>query len=189
MKRKHTILIFIFSIIATIATVLLFIFFLKIIKNKNQHISAVLTTLEEKTKEKENMVMFAEKLTEIKSTQNSISRLFLDPDKIDTFVGYLEEMGSSVGSEIIVNNIEVLQKVKNTISVKLSARGNFQEVVSAINLLENIPYQITITQMYLNKEIKQAAPDEFIDGKIVKGKIPETSTWQADITFNILSLK
>lgn len=189
MKRKHTTLILTFSVIITIATVLLFLFFLRVIKNKNQHISTVITTLEEKMKEKEDTLMFAEKVTEIKSTQDTIVSHFVDPDKIDTFVGYLEDLGSSVGSELIVKNIEIPPKTKNIISIQLLISGTFQEVISAINLLENIPYQITVTQMYLNKDIKQSKQAGDINSEIPKTEVSEIPTWQADISFNILSLK
>ena len=186
MKKNYTTLIFIFSILATILVICLFIFLLKVIKNKNQHASVVLTTLEEKMKEKENAIIFAEKITEIKSLQDSINNHFVDSDKIDSFVGYLEEIGLNLGSEVLVNSIEIPPKTKNIILFNLSIMGTFQEVMKTITFLENIPYQINITQVYLNKDIIQSTK---VDVKDVKQeKILETPTWQADISFNILSL-
>jgi len=186
MKKNSTTPIMIFSILATILVICLFVFLLKVIKNKNQHASVVLTTLEEKMKEKENAIIFARKIAEIKSIQDSINNHFINPDKIDTFVGYLEGIGFNLGSEVLVNNIEIPLKAKNTMSFSLSITGTFQEVMRTITFLENIPYQINITQVYLNKNIIQSAKGDIKD--VEKEKVSEIPTWQADVSFNILSL-
>ncbi|MFA5773560.1 MAG: hypothetical protein WC908_02710 [Candidatus Paceibacterota bacterium] len=185
MKKNQTTLILIFSIIATILAICLFFFLLKVIKNKNQQASVVFTTLEKKIREKENTIMFAEKVAEIKLLQDSVNSYFVDPNRIDIFVGYLEEIGSSVGGEVIVQSIEVPLKTKSIISFKLSILGTFEEVMKTIALLENIPYQIDITQVYLNKDIIQGTQGDVKDVK--KEKVVEIPTWQADISFNILS--
>ena len=182
MKKNYTTPIFIFSILTSILVICLFIFFLKVIKNKNEHASVVLTTLEEKMKEKENAIMFSKKVAEIKLLQDSINSHLVNPNKMDSFVGYLEEIGPSLGSEVVVNSIEIPPKTQNIISFQLSVVGTFQKVMETITFLENIPYQISITQVYLNKDIKQLTPDEIKQGKVIN-----TLTWQANVSFNILS--
>ncbi|MFA6515135.1 MAG: hypothetical protein WCT42_02630 [Candidatus Paceibacterota bacterium] len=192
MKKTHTIFKLIFSIFVTILTVFLFVFFLKIIKNKDQHISVVLTTLQKKIGEKENAAKFAEKVTEIKSLQDSVNSLFVDPNKIDTFVDYLEEIGSNLGSKVIVQGIEMPPKTKNIIAIKISITGTFQEVMRTVSFVENIPYQVNITQVYLNKDIKQIRGGDVIEvtgnKEVKQPKVLEVSKWQADVSFNILSL-
>lgn len=186
MKKNYATPILIFSSLVTILTICLFIFFLKVIENKDQHASAVLTTLQEKMKEKENAIIFAEKVSEIKLLRDSINSHFVDPNKIDMFVNYLEEMGLEFGSEVLVKNIEIPPKTKNTIIFNLSINGTFKEVMRTITFLENIPYKINITQVYLNKDMEQQVPGT--QGVAGNNKIIETPMWQADISFNILSL-
>lgn len=183
MKKKRTTFIFISSLLAAIAAICLFAFFLKVIENKNKHTSVVLSTLEGKMQEKENAVLFADKVAETKSLQRSIDNYFLDPNQIDTFVGYLERIGSNLGGEVVVNNIEIPLKVKNMVNVKLSVFGTFEEVVKIINYIENAPYQIDVTQLYLNKEIDPSTGDEKAGEKLEKNL-----NWQADLSFKILSL-
>jgi hypothetical protein len=166
----------------------IFIFFIRVIKNKNEHTSVVSSTLEGKMKDKENATFFAEKITEIKTIQDSINSHFVDPEKIDTFVGYLEDIGSNIGSIVVVKNIDIPQKSKNLISIKLSINGTFQNVIKTINILENIPYQVNITQIYLNKDIKDSTPIVDVKGKVIKEISVTIPTWQADVYFNILSL-
>jgi hypothetical protein len=159
------------------------VFFLKIIENKNQHISAVTTTLEEKMKEKENITTFAKRISEITLLQNSIDSRFIDPDKIDSFVSYLEELDSNTGADILVKNIEISPKIKNVVSFKLMISGTFQQVMRTITFLENIPYEVNITQVYLNKNISQETTED-----ATKPTTIPAPTWQADVSFNILSL-
>ena len=186
MKKNYTTIIFFISIFVSILAICLFIFFLKVIRNKNEHASVVLTTLEEKMKEKENAIMFSKKVAEIKSLQDSINSHFVDSNKMDTFVGYLEEIGTSLGSEVVVNSIEIPPKTQNIISFQLSISGTFQKVMETITFLENIPYQINITQISLNNDIIQANQ---VDVKtIAPVKITSLPTWQANVSFNILSL-
>jgi hypothetical protein len=177
-KRTHTTFFLIFSILALIVVVLLFIFFLKVIKNKNEHISVAVTTLEEKMKAKENAVINASKVTEIKSIQNTIDGYFVDPNKIDTFVDYLEKIGLNLGSNVSVDNIEIPPNTKNLISFRVSITGTFNNVMKTITLIENIPYQVNVTRVYLNKKT---------DVSII-GKNTKPLTWQADVSFNILGL-
>lgn len=185
MKKNKTTFILIFSALATILAILIFIFFLKVIKNKNQHISVVLTTLQEKMKEKENAMIFTEKVTEIKSIKNSINSYFLDPNKIDTFVNYLEEIGSNLGSQVSVESIEIPSKTKNIISVKLSIVGTFQKVMETITYLENIPYQVNVTQVYLNRDTTEITQGSV--KSVGQDKVSKEPTWQADVSFNVLS--
>ena len=182
MKRSYTILIFIASIITTIIVVGLFVFFLNVIKNKNEHISAVFSALEEKIAEKENARIFSEKISEIKLIDSNLDDYFVNPNTIDTFVGYLEGIGPTMGVGISVNGVEVPTKTKNLITFKLSVKGSFQNVARTISFLENIPYQINITQFYLNKGLKSQDADE-----LNKEIDLSVTLWQADISFDILS--
>jgi len=182
MKKSHTIIIFILSILVTILVAGLLVFFLKIIENKNQHIFVVTETIGDKLKEKENVTMFTEKLSEIQLLENNIDSRFVDSNKIDTFVSYLEEIDLDIGSDISVKNIEISPKTKEVISFKILITGTFEQVMRTVVLLENIPYEVDIISIYLNKDLTETTNKE---GE--KTKILGVPTWQADISFNILS--
>jgi len=166
MKKNHTTLIFIISILTIILFVALLGFFLKVIKNKNQHTAVIWVTLQDKISEKENVLKFNEKIVETEEIQKKINSLFVDPDKIDEFVNYLEKVGEDTNSEVSVIDVKDNKKI---LSFILSIRGNFDNVVKSITLLENIPYQTDIVSFTLNEEVEQG-------------------TVQADVVFNILSL-
>lgn len=166
MKKNHTTLIFIVSILTIILFVALLGFFLKVIKNKNQHTAVILATLQDKISEKENILKFNEKILETEEIQKKINNLFVDPNKIDEFVNYLEKIGEDTNSEVSVIDVKDNKKI---LSFNLSIRGSFDNVVKSITLLENIPYQTDIVSFTLNEEAEQ-------------------KTVQANVIFNILSL-
>lgn len=182
MKKNRTILIFILSTLITIFVVCLLVFFLKIIENKNKHISAVIGTIEEKLKEKENVTIFAEKISEITLLQNSINSHFVDSNKIDSLVNYLEDIDLGIGSEVLIKNIEILQNPQNIISFKILITGTFEQIMKTITFLENIPYMINITQVSLNKNFSPEPTREKTETYVFT-----MPTWQADVSFNVLS--
>lgn len=182
MKNKKILLILIPSILVAAASVFGFIYILKIIKIKNENTSAILLALEEKMVTKENEKIFSEKIAEVKKMSDSINAYFVDPNNIDTFVVFLESLGTIEGVELVVNNIDIPKDIINILNLKISIKGEFSNVISTIDSLENIPYEINITQIYLNKDMSQEGSN--IDSL----KIIKTPKWQADISFDIVSI-
>lgn len=178
MKKNSIILIFIVSILTTIIVIGAFVFFIHIIKNKNQHASAVAITLAAKMKEKDNSIIYAEKVAEIKSIQSSINNYFVDSNKIDIFVDYLEKIGLNFGSDVVVKSIEIPAKTKSLILFKVLITGNFDQTMKTLNYLEHIPYQINITQASLNIDTTSVGTDQ----------TNMTPRWAANLSFTVLSL-
>jgi len=180
MKNKKSTLILIVSIIVTLVIIGMFIYMLRVIRNKNYFTSAALIVLKEGMEKKENILVFSERINEVKQIQEKISRYFINQDKIDTFVDYLEKLGIGIGSEVIVKSIDVLEKEKNVVIFNISISGEFDQVLKTIYLLENIPYQINITKLYLNKNITTKLEEKREGIEIIE--------WEAVIIFKIASL-
>lgn len=183
MSRKKTTLILIISIITTILAVAVLVLFFRIINNKNIHTSSVLSTLDQKMEEKENIEILQEKIFEIEETRDNLSNHLFNSEFIDTFVSYIEDLGASVGTQISVVGIESIKNEKNLMQIKISSQGSFSNVAKSIALIENMPYQIDIMQIYLNKDLSPSdEKDNQTEIKQINGQ-----TWSADITFNIKS--
>jgi hypothetical protein len=189
MKKNYTYLIFTISTLITILVVATFIFFFKVIQNKNEHTSKVLTVLADKMEDKKNAEILIKKFSEIESVEDELNLHFVDPAKIDTFVDYLEKLGLNNNVELSVKNVEILSKIKDTLLIKVSITGSFINVMRVIYLIENTPYNISLTQAFVNKEIKTIETTETTETetKGIKKEI-KPLVWQADISFNILSL-
>ncbi len=182
MNKNKTITIFIFSLIASLFIAAIFLFFFKIIKNKNEHTSAVLTALENKILIKQNANAITEKKSEIEATQVEINSHFVNPFEIDSFVEFLENLGTNAGTTVKVKSVEIAKAASNTISIEIEADGDFSPVMRTIRLLENSPYKIHIDRMNLTKDISSVT--ETVGGV---EKTKEIKIWKANIYFNTLS--
>lgn len=195
MKLKKTILILILSTTIFLGVSGLLIFFFNVIKNKNLHTNTTLMTLENKINEKEKEKILKQRISEVENTNQNLKNHYLNPEEIDTFVTYLENMGNNVNTKIVFKNVEISEKDK-MINFKIQITGAFSRVAQAIELLENAPYQINISQVFLNKSISVDSQKNIELNKQEKiisitedeNEVIEDSEWQADITFRVLSL-
>lgn len=189
MKKNNTNLILIISITFFVLVLSVLIYFLNIIKSKNNYISIAVSTLEKKMNEKENIEFLKDKIAELSDTYAKINSYFVDTASIDTFVVYLERIGTDNNVDLSVKGVDAPRNEKNKISVYLSMKGKFGNIMNVVDILENAPYNITINSLYLNKDT--ILPNNIIN-PLDKGKtLPpqeSISSWQADITFNVLSL-
>lgn len=160
-----------------------FIFFFKAIENKNQHTSAVLTTLKDKISQKEDTNILVKKIQEVDKIKESVLPHFVDSSRINVFVDGLENLGVDTGTKIKVTDVSVSTNDTNSILVKISINGSFAKVAQTIALLENSRYQVHMTNMYINKHLTAAVLD-------AKGKVitPESREWQADLSFSVMSI-
>ena len=182
MRKNKINLILIISILLLILVSFSFVFLLNIIKNKNNHISAVSITLGEKIAEKKNLSILENKMTELTDTRSKISDYLVDTSNIDKFVEYLEGVGASNNLELSVDSVDIVKDEKNKIAVKLTTKGGFLNTMKNILILENSPYNIVIKSLYLNKNIESSSTDT----KTIS--VSSKSFWQMDMSFNVLSL-
>ncbi len=183
MKKDKTNLIFIVSVLISLMLLSFLISFFKVIQNKNRYTSNVLATLSNKIVSRDNDEILTEKFSELKSINNKISNYFIEPEKINLFINYLEELGTNNNTKLVVKNAEIPSNKKDTILVKVSISGTFNNVIKVIYLLENSPFYINLTQAFVNEDIQPTTPDNSKTN--IKKSIP---TWQADVSFSVLSL-
>lgn len=182
MNKLKTNLFLISSVVALLASASVMVFFFKIIQNKNEHTSNVLSVMEEKILRKNNKDAILEKFNEINEKHEVINSYFVDQAHMDIFVEYLEKIGVDSGVDLSVKSIEVAKKEKNTVYVKTSFSGKLQNVMNTVALIENAPYQIRATSFYLNKDT-----DLVQTTKTEKPLIKEPTIWKADLMFSVLS--
>lgn len=172
MKKINTNSILILSIILLVLVVGFFVYFLNIIKNKNNHTSAVVIALEKKIVDKENINTLKGKMDELLNTDKELGGYLVETSKVYIFVEYLENIGTLNNVDLVVSGVEVLKNEKNKISVSLNIMGNFSDVMKAIAILENSPYNITIVSSSINKDTS----------------VSTSVSWQVDLKLSVLSL-
>jgi hypothetical protein len=150
-------------------------FFVKKIADKNAETSIVLRTLDDQIKEKENRTLLEKKVAEAKAIHSKISAYLVDANTIDTFVDTIEALGHDTKTDVAVTNVIPLPGSANSLSIKVSAKGQFADIVKMFSLLENLPYAIDIKSVYLNQDVLSPAK---VDSK---SRVP----WQIDIMFTV----
>lgn len=183
MKKSNTNLILIFSIILLVLVTSFFVYFLNIIKNKNNHTSAVVIALEKKIADKENINTLKEKMDELLNTNNELGGYIVETSKAYVFVEYLESLGTDNNVELVVDSVEVPKNEKNKILVSLNIIAGFSDTMKVIAILENSPYNITMVSSSINKEI--ILPD---NTQKLPTPNPTQFSWQTNLKFNVLSL-
>lgn len=181
MEKNNTNLILTFSIILFILVTSFFVYFFKIIKNKNNHTSAVVIALEKKIADKENINTLTQKMDELLNTNKKINGYLVETSKVYIFVEYLENLGVENNVELVVDSVDIPKNEKNKILATLNIIGNFSDVMKTIDTIENSPYNITMSSSYISKEI-------ILSDNTQKLPISTQTSWQVNLKFSVLSL-
>jgi|GEM_PF-1076526 len=188
MKNNKTNFILIFSSVIFIIFIASFVYFFNIIKNKNKHISAIVSALDKKVKDKENLEKLRSRASELEDLSNKINSYIVDTNKVDTFVEYLEKVGIDNGVSLVVTNVDIVKNDKNKISVILNIKGDFSNIMKLLFYLEYSPYYISINSLSINKYIIPIENQNNLNIKDKNLHFDEKHSWQADINFNVISI-
>jgi hypothetical protein len=183
MDQTRANLIFILSLATAVLCIGTCAFFLHIIKDKNEHSSSVLWILADKIQEQSDTNVTQEKSAQVQAIDQAVDSHLVDPDKINTFVDYLEAFGTNTNTAVVVNDIRLAPKDKNSIQTAISIVGTFADVERTIALLENDTYQIHITAA----SFVENPPQPIAPAPRGKTLPPEPLTWHADVSFTVLS--
>ena len=181
-KNRTTLMLIISAIVMVLSLVTLVLFF-RIIANKNEHTSRVLTTLAGKIERKKNIDSLTQKIDEVEATKAEVDGHFVDGAKIDSFIDYLEKLGVSAGTDVKVESFVISETNKNLLLVTLYSKGTFTNIMRTLMLIENAPYQIHITSTSLSQQLSSTN----LDNTTAKKTPPTTSLWQANVSFTILT--
>ena len=171
MSKKNNKFIFIISIITAIISIGIFVIFIKIIQNKNEHIEATISYIEGVEKETRNLNTNGSKIEEIKHSSDIVDSYFINSANIESFTNSLNQIGLSNKTYFRIKSITSDPIDSNYIIVDISINGDPSDITRVISLIKNMPYAITVNMISLNKET-----------------IKDT-TWQANISLSVLRLK
>lgn len=185
MKKSKINLILVISSVLFVLLLGALIYFVNIIKNKNEHTSVVVSTLNKKIKDKENINDLQKKIGEFEDINKKIDGYIVNTASVDTFVESLEKIGLNNNVDLTVNGVDIPKNEKNKITVRLSIKGDFSKVMNTIANLENSPYYMNVLSSYINKEIKERS--EIAPGPAGASIDLKNELWRADLTFSVLS--
>ena len=187
MNKKFTIFTLIILAIVAILSIVFVVFIYRDIQKKNEDASLILGSIEQKSVSKEEVNSLVKKNAEAAATEKTINGFFVNKADIVTFVNYMESLGMDSSVEVSVKNVEVVERDKNKISVSLSTRGKYEDTMKLLELLDNAPYYIHITKVFVNREESQTVVATTPTIKGTKVAVVESPMWNGEISFITLS--
>ncbi len=182
MPLKRTYILFFIILGSAVASVLVFSFVFRVIKHKNEHSSAIMESIDIKTNKKDSIILLRKTITDTQLQSQVLSSYIVRNNSVDTFIGWLENEGSTSHVPISVKSVELSKTNKNILTVVFTGQGDFSNIYQLISLLENAPYQLSIKRVFLNKTLTKEADN-------VKGSTPSSSrsAWDVEISFDVIS--
>ncbi len=170
-----------FIITATIALILLglYIFF-------SLRIQSVFGVAEMASHERLALETKAKQLTTIKSLilsttekREELDKHFVTSDDIVPFIQYIESLDTLSGGVLEIDAVDIATlSEKPVLSVSLNMSGTYSQVYRLLRMLEEMPYEISLSSLTLNVT-------EF--NSVVGTLIPEIPEWKASIDFTVIS--
>jgi hypothetical protein len=183
MQKARTLFIFGLSALTALLCIGSVFFFLHVIKNKNEHSSNAIASLQQKIAQKNSSTIVKKKIDEVQAEHDSVAGHIVDMNTVNTFVDYLEAFGANANTVVSVRDVKLAPKDKNGILASISISGTFANVEKAIGLFENDQYQIHILSLSFTKD----TPPVIVTKAGDPVPPPQIPTWHADISLSVLS--
>lgn len=189
MPLKRTYIIFFTSLIAAIVAILVFFYIFNLIKNKNDNSSKMLSEIQQKNDQKDNISTLQKTVNDVKEKEAHLSSYLVHSNLLNQFISFLENEGASVNVPVEVVSVSTPTDIKNSIQVEIKGKGSFEHVMRLLSLIENAPYQIKIQHSYINKVIDSGAVSSVVTTSTTTVKPVSTaeSMFEINLAFDVVS--
>ena len=169
MKDKKLIFILILVGIVNILAIILCSYLFSIIKDKKRDIIISSEEARKISEKFENIKILESEILKIEEESKKIDQIFIQEEDIIKFIEILEKMGkdTKVSMELNTAKVEIVPIFQFNLS------GTIERIYQYFVLLENLPYQILIEDVYIYKE-----------GFLGESKV---NNWKAGFRIKILS--
>lgn len=107
-----------------------------------------------------------------KPDREKLSSYFVHEDKIVSFIELIEKIGPDSGTNV---ELSALSKDEKNIKAKVSIKGSWTGVMTALIMLENQPFSISINNLNISK--------------LLESDKDKTGGWWAQLNINTLIVK
>jgi hypothetical protein len=187
MPLRKTYIIFFITVLSSSVAIFSFFYVFKIIKNKNDHSSSILSSIQSIVDQKNNINTLQKTVMETKEKEAHLSSYLVHSSSLNDFIGFLEGEGVALSMPVEVVSVNASPDKANSINVEIKGTGSFEKVMRLLALIENAPYQIHIDHTYINKVslLDQSANTNALGG----GAVTRTtsSIFEINIGFSVVS--
>ncbi len=171
-KFKKILIVAVLTFFASVVCVVFMfsIISLKSTKAKDAHIKYL-----EKVSMQDKISILKEEIESSSSDIEKLDSLFISEEETVDFLNYTEDLAKGFGLEVEISDVSFGESSKEThvLSLSINAVGTFDQVSDYLKAMENIPYEISIVSSSLS----------------YKGGAEESDLWEANISFEVLSIK
>ena len=166
-----------------------------VIKLANISIATAYIGIEAREKQSSTADSLKKTLESYKDDIDLVSRNFVNSDGAVSFIEYLENLGKSVGAEVVIQDVvesdaSSVASKKSQLRFRIVAQGSWKSVYRFLALLENAPYVILVE----NAEFRKNSGGETLvsnafQGSKGSGTKKITGDWIETLEFTVLKEK
>jgi len=119
------------------------------IKSKIKNVSVVVEELEKEREKLNTLDTTKRTLKQTEKLRTKLNTFFVDQSGVVDFIQKMEDLGIYSGAEVTLKNLN--EKTTDGLTFSVGIDGTFSEVMHTITLLENMPYNISFTQVQVSR--------------------------------------
>ncbi len=147
--RNYTNIIFIASIICTLAIGSLYIWLLLNVNDNLQRVNSITIEVAESETKNNHAYVLKSLLDRTENNRNKLQALFVEPLEVADLLQTLESLSKSIGTSVEVKSI---RDNGDSVSITTSVVGTFAQLIHFIRLTSTMPRAVFIESLHLNKQ-------------------------------------
>ncbi len=147
--RNYTNIIFIASIICTLAIGSLYIWLLLNVNDNLQRVNSITIEVAESETKNNHAYVLKSLLDRTENNRNKLQALFVEPLEVADLLQTLESLSKNIGTSVEVKSI---RDNGDSVSITTSVVGTFAQLIHFTRLTSTMPRAVFIESLHLNKQ-------------------------------------
>ena len=122
------------------------------INQKNQQTMEIYSSMNKKESESGSLSITKKSLDDSVSKRKTLETYFITEDQTVSFIEQIEQLGDYSQANVKINSVIPPVKKGENFLLSLSASGKFEDIYRLLNLIEKMPYRVTIGKVSLIKK-------------------------------------
>ncbi len=122
------------------------------VRAESQSVSELSAQIEQLSNEESTSSTLKHSVAVTEGDSSKLNSYFVSSDNVVSFINSMEALGVNVGSDVSTTSIDP-GKDSSTLTFNIVAKGSFSSVSRFVTLLENVPYQVRIQKLDLEKNM------------------------------------
>lgn len=148
-KTSHNITRLLILSVATLLLIGAYSFVFYTIRAKGIHTESLLSDIESEQKKIDDSTSLKKTIQTVHDEEEELRSHFVHADDIIPFLEFFEGFGRQNSKDFMVTSVDTNMENHPKLIVSFSAHGTFTQMHTLLGLIENMPYQITLSSISL----------------------------------------